>query len=37
VLKSGRVADLAFESATFKVNASASLEKIRAALAAAGI
>ena len=37
VLKSGRVADLAFDSATFKVNASASLEKIRAALAAAGI
>ena len=37
VLKSGRVADLAGESATFKVDSSASLERIRAALAAAGI
>ena len=37
VLKSGRVADLAGESATFKVDSAASLEQIRAALAAAGI
>ena len=37
LLKSGRVADLAGESATFKVDSAASLEQIRAALAAAGI
>ncbi|MBO7513423.1 MAG: ATP-binding cassette domain-containing protein, partial [Fibrobacter sp.] len=37
VLKSGRVADLAGESATFKVDSVASLEQIRAALTAAGI
>lgn len=37
VLKSGRVADLAGESATFKVDSAASLEQICAALAAAGI
>jgi ABC-2 type transport system ATP-binding protein len=37
VLKSGRVADLAGESATFKVDSAASLEQIRAALAVAGI
>ena len=37
LLKSGRVADLAGESATFKVDSAASLEQIHAALAAAGI
>lgn len=37
LLKSGQVADLAGESATFKVDSAASLEQIRAALAAAGI
>ena len=37
LLKSGRVADLAGESATFKVDSVASLEQIRAALTAAGI
>jgi ABC-2 type transport system ATP-binding protein len=37
LLKSGRVADLAGESATFKVDSAASLEQIRAALTAAGI
>ena len=37
LLKSGRVADLAGESATFKVDSAASLEQIRAALVAAGI
>ena len=37
LLKSGRVDDLAGESATFRVDTSASLEQIRAALAAAGI
>ena len=37
LLKSGRVADLAGESATFKVDSVASLEQIRAALVAAGI
>lgn len=37
LLKSGRVADLAGESATFKVDSVASLEQIHAALAAAGI
>ena len=37
VLKSGRVADLACESTTFKVNTSASLEQIRTALTVAGI
>ncbi|SHL49649.1 ABC-2 type transport system ATP-binding protein [Fibrobacter sp. UWT2] len=37
LLKSGRVADLAGESASFKVDSAASLEQIRAALAAAGI
>jgi ABC-2 type transport system ATP-binding protein len=37
LLKSGRVSDLAGESATFKVDSAASLEQIRAALAAAGI
>ena len=37
LLKSGRVADLAGESATFKVDTVASLEQIRAALTAAGI
>lgn len=37
LLKSGRVADLAGESATFKVDSAASLEQIRTALAAAGI
>ena len=37
LLKSGRVADLAGESASFKVDSAASLEQIHAALAAAGI
>ncbi len=37
LLKNGRVADLAGEFATFKVDSSASLERIRAALDAAGI
>ena len=37
LLKSGRVADLAGESATFKVDSAASLEQIRAALVAARI
>ncbi len=37
LLKSGRVADLAGESATFRVDSAASLEQIRAALVAAGI
>lgn len=37
LLKSGRVADLAGEFATFKVDSVASLEQIRAALTAAGI
>ena len=37
LLKSGRVADLAGESALFKVDSAASLEQIHAALAAAGI
>ncbi|MBR2272521.1 MAG: ABC transporter ATP-binding protein [Fibrobacter sp.] len=37
LLKSGRVDDLAGESATFRVDTSVSLEQIRAALAAAGI
>lgn len=37
LLKSGRVDDLAGESATFRVDTSASLEQIRTALAAAGI
>jgi ABC-2 type transport system ATP-binding protein len=37
LLKSGRVADLAGESVTFKVDTAASLEQIHAALAAAGI
>ena len=37
LLKSGRVDDLAGESATFRVDTSASLEQIRAVLAAAGI
>ena len=37
LLKSGRVDDLAGESATFRVDTSASLEQICAALAAAGI
>ena len=37
LLKSGRVDDLAGESATFRVDTSASLEQIRVALAAAGI
>ncbi len=37
LLKSGRVADLVGEFATFKVDSVASLEQIRAALTAAGI
>lgn len=37
VLKSGRVADIAAQETSFKIESSASLEQIRAALAAAGI
>ena len=37
LLKSGRVADIAAQETSFKIESSASLEQIRAALAAAGI
>lgn len=37
VLESGRVADIAAQETSFKIESSASLEQIRAALAAAGI